>query len=319
MAYVPSHRAAYEQEWRYTFPNHKSRHWFIALRYTPELPWSRNVVAKAELRTKDGWKPFREVTEGSKERRRMLVINYRRDDPTLRHGFTIRTTLTATVYDQALVEGRPTRRIAPLTTAQRETFLAATDTFDFDKPGVKEWMDRHKMWRGRNEPTLTFVHRVYKELRLQLPYSTRDGGRWVCSQILKVGFGECCRHAIVGTCILRANKIAARTVCGPWAIDANSKGGHCWGEFFLDGVGWVPYDTTIDGGNLQSEAHFGQKKGEVLGGMVDFDWVIDAGSFGRQTVFAIDAFPAFWSAGEGAMDNSKCETTSSVCVIRRLP
>jgi hypothetical protein len=53
--------------------------------------------------------------------------------------------------------------------------------------------------------------------------------------------------------------------------------------------------------------------------VVDFDWVINAGPFGRQKVFAIDAFPAFWSEGEGAMDNPKCDTTSSVRVIRKLP
>ena len=67
----------------------------------------------------------------------MLVIDYPHDDPKLRHGFTVRTTLTATIYDQALQRGRPARPVAPLTAEERESFLAATDTFDFDKPEVK--------------------------------------------------------------------------------------------------------------------------------------------------------------------------------------
>jgi transglutaminase-like putative cysteine protease len=319
MVYTPSHRATYEKEWKYTFPDHQSTRWFIALRYPPKLAWSEDVVGKAELLTSAGWKPFKEVTEDSKEKRRMLVIDFDHDDPKLRSGFTIRTTLTATICDQQLKKGKPAKP-AKLTDEQKESFLAETDTFDFSKPIVKKWMDDHKMWMGKGEKPIDFVQRVYKELRLQksLPYDTKDGGPWVCSQILKVGYGECCRHAIVGTSILRANKIPARTVCGVWAIDDKSKGGHCWGEFFLEGAGWVPYDTTVDGDNLNTESYFGSKKGEVLAGMVDFDWVIDAGPFGKNTVFAIDAFPAFWSKGKGSMDKPKLDTTESVRILKRF-
>jgi transglutaminase-like putative cysteine protease len=103
-----------------------------------------------------------------------------------------------------------------------------------------------------------------------------------------------------------------------WAIDARSKGGHCWGEFFLPGVGWVPYDTTLDGDHLDSEAYFGQKPGEVLAGMIDFDWVIDAGPFGKQTVFAVDAFPGFWSQGQGRLDDPMLQMTTRVQIIQRL-
>jgi hypothetical protein len=317
MVYTSNHRASYEQQWTYTFPGYQSTRWIIALRYPPELPWSRQAEGKAELLTSAGWKPFREARDGSREERRMLIIDYPHEDPKLSHGFTVRTTLTATLYDQYLRRGRPARPVAKLTTAEMETYLAATDTFDFQKPNVKRWMDEHNLWKGSSESALSFVHRVYKELRLHLPYNTKDGGPWICSRILKSGYGECCRHAIVGTSVLRANKIAARTVCGPWAIDAKSTGGHCWGEFFLDGVGWVPYDTTLDGGSLDSEAYFAGKKGEILGGMVDFDWVIDAGPFGKKTVFAIDAFPAYWSQGTGDMANPKVETSSHVQVVRR--
>jgi len=317
LVYTRSHRATFEQEWKYTFPNHKSRQWFLALRYPPELAWSREAVGKAELRTSAGWKPFREVIDESRERRRMLVIDDPRDDPLLRKGFTVRTTLTATIYDQRLERGSPARPVPPLAPQERQKWLEPTNTYDFHAPLVKKWMDHHNMWRGTGETTLDFVHRVYKQLRVNMPYSTQDGGPWVCSQILKVGFGECCRHSIVTAAILRANRIPARTVCGMWAIDNKSQGTHCWGEFFLHGVGWVPYDTTL-GDDKQSEAYFGTKKGEVLAGMVDFDWVIDAGPFGRQRAFALDAFPAFWSKGEGNLNNEKCDTHTRVHVLKNV-
>jgi hypothetical protein len=317
MVYTPSHRATYEQQWKFTFPKHKSKRWIIALRYPPELPWSRDAVGEAELRTSAGWKPFREVVDKSKERRRMLLIDYAHDDPMLRKGFVVRTRLTATICDQRLEQGGSARAVPSLPPGARQKWLEHTNTYDFRASNVKQWMDKHQMWRRKDETALNFVHRVYKQLRVHMPYSTRDGGPWICSQILKVGFGECCRHSIVTTSILRANKIPARTVCGVWAIDNKSTGGHCWGEFFLEGAGWVPYDTTL-GDDKKSEAYFGTKKGEVLAGMVDFDWVIETGPFKRKTVFAIDAEPFFWSQGEGPMDNPKSETHTSVRILQHF-
>ena len=52
MVYTRSHRTTFEQEWKYTFPKHKSKQWFMATRDAPELPWSRDAVGKAELRTR---------------------------------------------------------------------------------------------------------------------------------------------------------------------------------------------------------------------------------------------------------------------------
>jgi hypothetical protein len=317
MVYTRSHRATFEQEWRYTFPKHRSRQWFIALRYPPELAWSREAAGKAELQTSAGWVPFREVVEEGRERRRMLVIDLARDDPLLRRGFTVRTSLTATIYDQELKPGSPTRPVQPLAPPQRQVWLEPTTAYDFHAARVKAWMDHHKMWKGPGEEVLHFVHRVYKQLRVHMPYSTKDSDPWTCSHILKDGFGECCRHSIVTTAIARANKIPARTVRALWAIDNKSKGAHCWGEFFLHGVGWIPYDTTL-GDDKNSEAYFGSKKGEPIAGMVDFDWLIDAGPFGRQRVAGIDAYPAFWSRGEGPMDNPKVNTSTSVRILNRF-
>ena len=317
MEFAPSHRATFEQQWTYTYPKHQSTHWIIALRYPPELDWSKDVQGKAELLTSKGWLPFKEVREGSPEKRRMLVIDHPHNDPKLHKGFTVRTTLTSTICDQHLVKGKPATPVAPLTKEERASYLMATDTFDFEKPNVKKWMDQHQMWIGKKEKPLEFVHRVYKELRQTLPYSMKDGGPWICSQILKVGFGECCRHGIVGTSILRANKIPARTACALWAIDDKSTGAHCWGEFHLAGVGWVPYDMTL-GDDKKTDAFFANKKGEHIAGMIDFDWVINTVPFGKQTVFAIDAWPAVWSEGKGSMDDAKTTTKTSVKVLKRF-
>jgi transglutaminase-like putative cysteine protease len=298
MVYTASHRATYQKEWQYSFPEHTSSRWFIALREPPELSWSRDVECTAELLTSEGWKLFERRQDGSPENRAMLIIDHSHNDAKLKNGFTIRTSFTATIYHQELRKGKGIKPIV-IGDAKTATFLRETETFDFSDPLVKKWMDQNSMWKTDRETERDFVIRVYRHLRRTIPYNTADGGRWICSQILKTGFGECCRHAVVGTSILRANGIPARTVCGVWAIDANSKGGHCWGEFYLKNVGWIPYDTTLDSQNKTADQYFGSKKGEILAGMVDFDWEIDAGTLGKHTVFAIDYTPAFWSEGKG--------------------
>jgi transglutaminase-like putative cysteine protease len=307
---IPSHRATYTREWKYTWPDHESKRWIIALRYAPETPWSKDAKGTAELLTSGGWKAFKDTHEESIGKRRMLRIDYGHDDPKLKHGFTIRTTVTATICEQKLKKGKPSEPVT-LSPEERSFYLRETSTYDFDKPNVKKWMDEHKMWRDpRHEGRMTFALRVRRELIDHIPYDTKDGGAWICSQILKSGFGECCRHGNVGTSILRANKIPARTMCAMWAIDDQSKGGHCWLEVYLEGVGWVTCDST---GKC-----VGDKPADHLAGMVDFDWEIDAGPFGKQTLGGIDAWPAFWSEGTGSMEKSDCKDSERVHVLRRF-
>jgi len=318
MEYERSHRASFNQIWDYKFPKYVSKRWFIALRYQPTLAWSRDVYCKAELLTSKGWIPFKRVVEGSAEKRPMLIIDYPHDDPKLKSGFTIRTTLIATIYTQRLADGPPPTPVLPLRDSVRQGYLAPTEALDFNEPSAKVWISQHDLWKKNGEDALAFARRVQRTLRTQLPYSVADGGRWNCSQIMKVGFGECARHAIVGTSILRANNIPARAVCTLWAVDESSKGAHCWGEFFLEGVGWVPYDSSFDQPNPNADAFFGQRDADFIAGMVDMDWLIDAGSLGKHSVFAIDAWPAFWAEGEGDFDGQKCETSTTVRVLARF-
>jgi transglutaminase-like putative cysteine protease len=240
----------------------------------------------------------------------MLRIDHPHDDPKLKSGFTVRTTVTATISEQKLKKGKPAIPVAPLSPTEKQFYLRATEVYDFHNPDVEKWMDEHKMWRSEHEGRMTFALRVRRELIDHLPYDVKEARPWVCSHILKVGWGECCRHAMVATSILRANKIPARTMCAMWAIDEKSEGGHCWMEVHLDGVGWVTCDST---GKC-----VGDKPADHLAGMIDFDWEIDAGSAGKQTVAGIDAWPAFWGEGQGNMEKSDLDVSGNVTIHKRF-
>ena len=76
----------------------------------------------------------------------------------------------------------------------------------------------------------------------------------------------------------------------------------------MDGVGWVPFDNR-----------FGNRRGELIASMIDFDWVMSAGPFGKQSVFAIDAWPTWWGQGTGNTDNADwTKTNTHVPVLRRF-
>ena len=290
---IPSHRITQVFEAEYTFPDYESTRWFIARGHPQEVPWMKDVKAKMELLTSDGWKPFEVKREKSLLKQRIFCIDYPHEDPILKRGFKVRRTVTATVCEQKLKKGFPETPVPPLTAEEKTNYLRANYYCDFHNADVKKWMDDHKMWRNKGEKPMDFALRVRWELIDHIPYNPENGIPWVCSQILKQGSGECFCHAVVATSILRANKIPARVNGGQWANDENSKGGHCWMEVFLDGVGWVTCDSIY--------GRVGDKEGEFIVGAADSNVVYDAGPFGKQTT-PIDPWLAYWAQGKGKME-----------------
>jgi transglutaminase-like putative cysteine protease len=56
--------------------------------------------------------------------------------------------------------------------------------------------------------------------------------------------------------LCRAGGVPARPVAGCWALGENQW--HCWAEFLLPGVGWIPVDPTVgDRGPAERRFSFG--------------------------------------------------------------
>ncbi|MBI4717871.1 MAG: transglutaminase domain-containing protein [Planctomycetes bacterium] len=61
-------------------------------------------------------------------------------------------------------------------------------------------------------------------------------------ECLQKGKADCGSYAALFVALCRAGGVPARPVAGCWALGDNQW--HCWAEFLLPGVGWVPADPT---------------------------------------------------------------------------
>jgi hypothetical protein len=70
------------------------------------------------------------------------------------------------------------------------------------------------------------------------------------------GQADCGSYAALFVALCRAGGVPARPVAGCWALGDNQW--HCWAEFLLPGVGWIPTDPSVgDRGPKEREYYFG--------------------------------------------------------------
>ncbi|MHC4739018.1 MAG: transglutaminase-like domain-containing protein [Planctomycetota bacterium] len=79
---------------------------------------------------------------------------------------------------------------------------------------------------------------VIDNITYEKPSST-----WTAVQCLDKKKGECVQYAALFVAICRAGKIPARPIPGAWSYGNDPW--HCWAEFNLPGIGWIPVDPTV--------------------------------------------------------------------------
>lgn len=79
---------------------------------------------------------------------------------------------------------------------------------------------------------------------------------WTAQECMKAKKGACGQQAALFVAICRAGGIPARPVAGSWCTGDNQW--HCWAEFMLPGVGWIPADPSVGSrGPKEKEYYFG--------------------------------------------------------------
>lgn len=94
---------------------------------------------------------------------------------------------------------------------------------------------------ARTEGPYHFAKAAYEFVVDHVEY-TSPTPAWGAKACLKNGKGDCGQYAALFVAICRAGGIPARPVAGCWATGTNQW--HCWAEFQLPGVGWLPVDPT---------------------------------------------------------------------------
>lgn len=198
---------------------------------------------------------------------------------------TVTATYTATMYDRRLVGGKSPVGVTRLSADEVKAFTGPTLTCDYRDAGVQEWIKKHGLTKTRDETELRFASRVFQAIQKLLRYESpnSDANFFRCSRTVKKGKGDCGASNLLFCGILRNSGIPARVYCGRWIVNPKPGDSHSRGEFFIEGVGWVPADATApagDGGD--GFRNFGTDSGRYLATSLETDWQIDLPTYGVQ-------------------------------------
>jgi transglutaminase-like putative cysteine protease len=124
----------------------------------------------------------------------------------------------------------PCREAWDLATEPAVVALAASIVTDADTPlqrarKIYQWVEQHFAYEAES---------AHVELQDLYEY------------LIERGRGHCAAQSLMFIALCRANPvpIPSRIVCGTWYLNG-APALHHWAEFYLEGIGWIPVDTTI--------------------------------------------------------------------------
>jgi transglutaminase-like putative cysteine protease len=162
-----------------------------------------------------------------------------------------------------------------------------------DNPQIQVILNQ--LQQNTNRHPVLYAKAVYDWLAKNIQYGRPSLDLKVC---LKERKGDCAAIAFFFVDFCRAAGIPARFVAGCWAGGTASAerpdGWHCWAEFYLPGVGWVPIDHSPAGG-------FGHLSNNhlplVKAGNMKFE--VDPNKGGDKAGFVQPGYWFYWFGGGG--------------------
>ena len=152
----------------------------------------------------------------------------------------------------------------------------------------------------------------YKFARLAYEYVvdnivyTSPSPAWTAQECIKTKKGACGQQAALFVAICRAGGIPARPVAGSWCKGDNQW--HCWAEFLLPGVGWIPADPSVGGrGSKEREYYFGNLDNNHLALMKCFNSRYDCDKGAKEVGFTQIGYWLWFCSGQSKGNNITSE------------
>jgi transglutaminase-like putative cysteine protease len=203
--------------------------------------------------------------------------------------------------------GKERSAVPNLTAGQRRLALRPAGLCDYTKGSFQDWMARRGLTRGAKEGEVDFGRRVFQFIAKNFRYEyLGDEQDRSLANVTAVKKSDCGGLCILFIAAIRSQGIPAHALVGRWAISAtHGKHGdsqeHVKGEFFAQGVGWVPVDLSsaiLYDKSPEKLEYFGRDPGDHLAFCVDTGVPIDTHYFGVKTITWLQS-ACYWATGVG--------------------
>lgn len=290
-------------------PQLHAKEWVLVASRLPVLPGQDEVSSSLEP---DG----RSSVESSPLRRPILAARVPVRDASLQSGITIKVHYKARLFPRQLVansESTDPAAVAPLAANVRRAALAEWGLIDFRSKEFQSWLDAQDLRRQKDETDLDFARRAFLHIKSHYCYDYQSKMDRHASFVCHAAGADCGGLSVLFVSVLRANQIPARVLVGFWALSAKAGDklngvdyyqNHAKAEFFAEGIGWIPVDTSSAILHDKSKAglrYFGHDKGDFIVLHTDQSLVVDSVHFGKKSLDTLQ-FPTYWAFGSGNFD-----------------
>lgn len=183
-----------------------------------------------------------------------------------------------------------------------------------------KYYTRHELMVECNEPLIINVADEIKQ-KTKNPYQiaklayeyvvdnveyTSPSPSWTAQECIKTKKGACGQQAALFVAICRAGGVPARPVAGAWC--AGDDQWHCWAEFLLPEVGWIPADPSVGArGPKEKEYYFGNLDNDHLALMKCFNSRYDCTQGAKEVGFTQVGYWLWFCSGPSKGSKIMCE------------
>lgn len=232
-------------------------------------------------------------------------------------GLTLTARYQITTTPRSLVQGTaPTGNVYANQPNDSAQYLAATTTLNFNTSVFQQWLKQNNLIKRASERDIDFAYRSLVKISNLYFYNFDPNQDRSNSNICQSKSSDCGGLSWLFEGTMRANGVPARSLIGRWLKTDNtpdatsSTDGECHvkAEFYAQGVGWIPVDTSGAVSNKDAYDNFGSITSDYVTFHLDPDLIVNTGTFGQQSLRNLQS-PSCWFSGGGGVAGMTSSTT----------